>query len=169
MNYLKFLRVFKEEIWSFLQWVLLFLPGRVGHFTRGSVLGLFFGSKGSRITIKENVEIYRPHNFYIGSNSGVGRNNIIDCSGTVRIGQGTRLGPNVTIATMNHASKEEIIGKARKILLPVTIGDNCWIGAGVIILPGVCIGNNCIVAAGAVVTKDIPNNSCVGGIPAKLL
>ena len=51
--------------------------------------------------------------------------------------------------------------------IPISIGNNCWIGSGVIILKGVSIGNNCVIAAGAVVTKDIPDGEIWGGIPAK--
>jgi acetyltransferase-like isoleucine patch superfamily enzyme len=52
---------------------------------------------------------------------------------------------------------------------PVVIGDDVWIGANAVILPGVTIGRHCVVAAGAVVTKDVPDNTVVGGVPAKVL
>lgn len=52
---------------------------------------------------------------------------------------------------------------------PVTIGDDVWLGANVVILPGVTIGSNVVVAAGAVVTKDVPSNCVVGGVPARIL
>ena len=52
---------------------------------------------------------------------------------------------------------------------PVVIGDDVWIGANAVILPGVTIGRHCVVAAGAVVTKDVPDNTVVGGVPAKII
>jgi maltose O-acetyltransferase len=55
------------------------------------------------------------------------------------------------------------------IAKPVTIGDDVWIGGNAVILPGVTIGNNCVVAAGAVVTKDVPANSLVAGVPARII
>lgn len=64
--------------------------------------------------------------------------------------------------------KSIFIGK-NFLAKPVTIGNDVWIGGNVTILPGVTIGNNVIVAAGAVVTKDVPDNSLVGGVPAKLI
>jgi len=163
----KIIRVFFEELWSLYQLLFIFIPGRVGHRIRGCFLGFFFKSKGKSISIKENVEIYKPSRFAIGNFSGVGRNNIIDCTGNVIIGENTRLGPNVVIATMNHASRGQVIGEAEKKLASVQIGDNCWVGAGVTILPGVKVGNNCILAAGAVVTSNIKDNSCVAGVPAR--
>lgn len=161
------IRVIFDEIWSFYQWFFLFIPGRLGHRIRGAMMGFFFKKSGKRITIKENVEIYQPWNLELGDGSGFGRNNIIDCTGGIRIGDNVRFGPNVVIATMNHAKKGGVIGKDIKTKKAVDIGCNCWIGAHVTILPGVKIGDNCIVAAGAVVTKDVLANTAVAGVPAK--
>lgn len=165
----KLIRVIKEELWSVLQWSMLFIPGRGGHYLRGLILSQFFEYSGGKFSIKENVEIYRPQNLKVGRGSGFGRNNIIDCTAGVIIGDKVRFGPNVMVATMNHATVGKIPGSTDKILKSVVIGNNCWIGGGVSILPGVTIGNNCIIAAGAVVTKDVSDNSTVAGIPAKML
>lgn len=164
-----FKRVFFEEIWSIWQWFFLFIPGRIGHYVRGFTLGIFFKSCGGGLTVKENVEIYHPENLSVGRKSGFGRNNVIDAIGGIDIGSGVRLGPGVMIATMNHASVGELVGGKEKVLKKVVIGNNCWVGNGVTILPGVKIGNNCIIAAGAVVSKDVPNDSTVGGVPAKII
>ncbi|EIE1228049.1 TPA: DapH/DapD/GlmU-related protein [Vibrio vulnificus] len=163
----KIIRVLMEEVWSLYQVIFLFIPGRIGHRVRGFFLGLFFQKKGKGTSIKENVEIYKPSRLSIGDYSGIGRNNIIDCSGGISIGSNTRLGPNIVIATMNHASRGKVIGSVNKTFKEVCIGDNCWIGAGVTILPGVRIGNNCIIAAGAVVTSNVEQDTCVAGVPAR--
>ena len=79
------------------------------------------------------------------------------------------IGPNTMITTINHPLTPMGRRKHLGIATPITIGNDVWIGGNVTILPGVKIGNNVVIAAGAVVTKDIPNNSLVGGIPAKII
>ena len=77
------------------------------------------------------------------------------------------IGPQVKLVTENHpldpATRKGLITK------PIVIKQNAWIGAGATILPGVTIGENSVVAAGAVVSKDVPDNTVVGGIPARIL
>ena len=85
----------------------------------------------------------------------------------VRIGNYVMIGPNTLITTVNHPitpkGRREHLGIGK----PVTIGNDVWIGGNCTILPGVTIGNNVVIAAGAVVTKDVPDNCVVGGVPAK--
>ncbi|MBN8410993.1 acyltransferase [Halomonas litopenaei] len=158
-----------DEAWSLYQWLFLFIPGRLGHRLRGAALKPFFKQAGKNISVKENVEIYRPWNLTIGTGSGFGRNNIIDCTGGIIIGNNVRFGPNVMVATMNHSTiKDGMEDKVRKLRV-VEIGDNVWIGHGSTILPGVKVGSNVIIAAGAVVNKDVDSNSAVGGVPARKL
>lgn len=83
----------------------------------------------------------------------------------IEIGDGTLIGHQVVIATLNHA--QDPLSRADMFPKPVKIGKNVWIGAHATILPGVTIGDNAIIAAGAVVTKDVENNVVVGGVPAK--
>ena len=65
---------------------------------------------------------------------------------------------------MNYADRNKGLERA----LPITIGDNCWFGANVSVLQGVTIGNGCVIAAGSVVTKDVPENCLVAGVPATI-
>nr|PMH71044.1 hypothetical protein BCU61_06160 [Vibrio splendidus] len=162
-------RVFFEELWSLYQLLFLFIPGRLGHHIRGFCLSVFFKKKSGRITIKENVEIYHPERIIMGFNSGFGRNNIIDAYGGIEIGNNVRIGPNVMIATMTHASIGQKIGHAKKQTKKVIIRDDVWVGHGVTILPGVIVNEGVIVAAGAVVTKSIPSGETVAGVPAKIV
>ena len=91
--------------------------------------------------------------------------------GPVCIGNHVNLAQGITVTALNHnfedtAMKIDEQGITTK---PVVIGDDVWIGANAVILPGVNIGRHCVVAAGAVVTKDIPDNTLVGGVPAKIM
>ena len=75
------------------------------------------------------------------------------------------IGPNVTVATAGHPILPELREKAYQFNMPVYIGENCWIGAGALIMPGVTIGDNSVIGAGSVVTKDIPENVVAYGNP----
>lgn len=76
----------------------------------------------------------------------------------IYIGEHTMIGPNCVLATANHPILPELREKAYQYNLPIRIGRNCWLGAGVIVVPGVTIGDNTVIGAGSVVTKDIPAN-----------
>ena len=80
----------------------------------------------------------------------------------VYIGDHTMIGPNVTLASAGHPVLPELREKGYQYNLPIHIGKNCWLGAGVIVVPGVTIGDNTVVGAGAVVTKDLPANVEIG-------
>lgn len=87
----------------------------------------------------------------------------------IYIGSNTMIGPNVTIATAGHPILPELREQAYQFNAPVHIGKNCWLGAGVIVLPGITIGNNSVIGAGSVVTKDIPKNVIAVGNPCRIL
>ena len=87
----------------------------------------------------------------------------------IYIGDYTMLGPNVVIASAGHPILPELREKGYQFNIPVHIGRNCWLGAGVIVLPGVKIGDNSVIGAGSVVTKDIPANVIAVGNPCKIL
>lgn len=89
--------------------------------------------------------------------------------GAIRIGNDVLIGPGCTIATANHAVNPVRRGQGYMRLKPVTIEDNVWIGAGVMICPGVTIGKNSVIGAGSVVTKDIPEDSVAVGNPCKVV
>ncbi len=88
----------------------------------------------------------------------------------ITIGSHTLIGPGVTICTGTHDTCPKIrreVGGSHA--LPIEIGEESWIGAKAVILPGVNVGNRAIVAAGAVINKDVPDGVTVGGVPAKIL
>ena len=87
----------------------------------------------------------------------------------IYVGDYTMLGPNVVLATAGHPILPELREQAYQYNMPVRIGRNCWLGAGVIVLPGVTIGDNTVIGAGSVVTKDIPANVVAVGNPCRVL
>ena len=90
-----------------------------------------------------------------------------DCD--IFVGNNVMFAPNVTVATATHPINPVLRSKQAQYNLPVHIGNNVWIGAGAIILPGVSIGDNTVIGAGSVVTKDIPANVVAVGNPCKVL
>lgn len=105
----------------------------------------------------------------IGSNTRIG----LHCTviGPVCIGSHVNLAQGITVTALNHNFTDitQRIDQQGISTKQVVVGDDVWIGANAVILPGVTIGNHCVVAAGAVVTKNVPDNTIVGGVPAKIL
>ncbi len=93
---------------------------------------------------------------------------ILDISKVI-MGNNVWIGPNTLITTINHPLSPKGRRQHLGISKPVAIGNDVWISGNCTILPGVNIGNNVVVAAGAVVTKDVPDNCVVGGVPARKL
>ena len=87
----------------------------------------------------------------------------------IYVGDYTMFGPNVTVATAGHPILPELRKEGYQYNASITIGKNCWIGAGAIILPGITIGDNVVIGAGSIVTKDIPSNVVAVGNPCKVL
>ncbi|MFD2831415.1 sugar O-acetyltransferase [Corticicoccus populi] len=123
--------------------------------------------------LDEGFKMFLPFTSDFGKNTSIGKNVFINSGcrfqdqGRISIGDGSLIGHNVVIATINHDFAPD--NRGTMYLKPVTLERNSWIGSNATILPGVTIGENSVVAAGAVVTKDVPENTIVGGNPAKIL
>lgn len=89
--------------------------------------------------------------------------------GHIYVGDKVMFGPNVTIATANHPIDPQLRGRGLQYNKDVWIGENSWIGAGVVIVPGVRVGKNTVISAGSVVTRDIPDNVVAVGNPCRVL
>ena len=87
----------------------------------------------------------------------------------IYIGDYTMIGPNVTLVTAGHPILPELRQKVAQYNIPVHIGKNVWLGAGVIVLPGVSIGDNTVIGAGSVVTKNIPAGCVAYGTPCRVI
>ena len=102
---------------------------------------------------------------YIYANSNL---TLVD-DGHIYVGDRVMFGPNVTVATANHPLDASLRRKSLQYNRDVCIGENTWIGAGTVIVPGVTVGKNCVIGAGSIVTKDIPDNSLAVGNPCRVL
>ena len=123
--------------------------------------------------VDESFGLFPPFYADYGQNITVGKNVFINSGccfqdqGGIEIGDNVLIGQQVVIATLNHDLLPE--KRANMLPAPVKIGNGVWIGAHATILSGVTIGDGAVVAAGAVVTKDVPENTVVGGVPAKII
>ena len=123
--------------------------------------------------VDESFGLFPPFYTDCGKNIHIGKNVFINMGckfqdqGGIFIGDGALIGHNVVLATLNHAKSPKDRGSM--IPAPIHIGNNVWIGSNATILPGVTIGDGAIVAAGAVVSRDVPENTIVGGVPATVI
>lgn len=141
-----------------------------GYEKRFQLIGEMFMEAG------ENCYIEPPfHSNFGGKHVKLGKNvyanfnlTLVD-DGPITIGSFTMIGPNVTIATACHPISPALRKRGLQFNKPVVIGENVWIGAGALIMPGVKIGDNSVIGAGSVVTKDVPPNVVAVGNPCHVL
>lgn len=146
------------------------MPYSLGAKTiRGFLCKQIFKKSASNINIEHGAYFGSGKDLEIGSNSGIGLNCRV--YGPLKIGNDVMMGPDVMIFTQNHETIRLDIPMRLQTApkLPVSIGNDVWIGARAIILPGKTIGNGVIIGAGAVVTKDVPDYAIIGGNPAKII
>ena len=123
--------------------------------------------------VPSSFRVFPPFYTDFGKNITIGEDVFINACchfqdhGGITIGDGCQIGHNVVFATLNHG----LLPEERKSTppAPIVLGKNVWVGSNATILQGVSIGDNAIVAAGAVVTKDVPSDAVVGGVPAKFI
>ena len=165
------------------------LKGINYNFREGALVILADGSNKNDIVIGDDFTLYGTISsqsggkIKIGCNTRLGLNSVIRSVNSVRIGDFTAIANNVVITdNNNHPEDAEFRRKMKLDSLggdmrlwkhsknaPIVIGENVWVGEGSRIQKGVKIGDNAIIAAGSIVTKDVPPNSIVGGIPAKVI
>jgi len=136
---------------------------------REECLKKIFGSMGEDVCIVTNFNCDNGKNIHIGSHFLANYNFTVLDMVDVHIGDNVMIGPNVLITTVGHTLSPKGRREKMGVTSPVNIGNDVWIGANVVILPGVTIGNNVVIGAGAVVTKDIPDNSLAVGVPARVI
>lgn len=126
-----------------------------------------FGKAGKNPNVLPGFHCDNGLNIEVGDEFLANYNVTILDIAKVTMGDNVWIGPGALICTVNHpldlAGRRQHLGIAK----PIRIGNDVWIGGSATVLPGVTIGNNVIIAAGAVVTKDVPDNTLVGGVPAR--
>ena len=134
-----------------------------------AILRKLLGKIGENFHISPFFRCDYGFNIEIGENFYANYNLTILDVNKVIIGDNAQFAPNVSIYTAGHPIHPESRNSGYEYGIPVTIGDNVWIGGGVIIMPGVTIGNNVVIGAGSVVTKDIPDNTIAFGNPCRVM
>ena len=128
-----------------------------------------FGAVGENPSVQDGFHCDCGKNISVGDNFLANYQVTILDRGPVIIGNDVLIGPGSLITTTGHPLSPKGRRQHLGYMKPVTIGNDVWIGGNVTILPGVTIGNNVVIAAGAVVSKDVPNNCVVAGVPAKII
>jgi maltose O-acetyltransferase len=143
--------------------------GRISSLLRRGVARRMFKRCGSNVRISPRVYIGSGARIEVGSNTGFGPCMLM---GDITFGDNVMCGPELFIVTYNHGHEDitrPMVQQGVTESQPVVIGDDVWIGARVMIMPGIKIGSHSIVAGGSVVTRDVDEWAVVGGNPAKLI
>lgn len=143
---------------------------RINRRTRMDIFPFNGFRLGERSTIEDFCTVNNGvGNVMIGSNTRIGIGSVL--IGPVTIGDDVRLAQNVVVTALNHNYQDISlpISKQGVKTEQVYIGDETWIGANAVILPGIFIGKHCVVAAGSIVTRDVPSNCVVAGNPARVI
>ena len=148
----------------------IFLPPTHFFKLRAWILSLVRFKLGKRVSVCGRCWFYGNGLVSIGDDSWLSPGSIIYTHEEVGvfIGQRCDLGPEIRLITGTHIVGNSTRRAGAGMARPIHIGDGCWIGARSTILGGVTIGNGCVVAAGSVVTKDVPDNTMVAGVPARI-
>ena len=136
---------------------------------RRRILAELVGSIGEHVVIRPPLTMDSGYQTTIGAHTFINANAVILDVARVTIGERCQIGPNVQILTPTHPLEPEPRAQGWEAAEPITIGDNVWLGGGVIVCPGVTIGRDTVVGAGAVVTRDLPARVLAVGNPARVI
>jgi acetyltransferase-like isoleucine patch superfamily enzyme len=138
---------------------------------KAAILRRFGATVGSRLYMERAVIVRGPDGLQMGSDCAVSAFTVLTCSGGLTIGDHVMVGYGCRVLTANH----RVLPAGRHFrysgheTAPVVLKSGCWLGTNVVVLPGVTVGEGAVAAAGAVVTRDVPDNTYVGGVPAKVI
>jgi maltose O-acetyltransferase len=133
------------------------------------ILAELLGSLGEGAFVKPPLFVDYGEHIHIGDRTFINYNLTALDVAPITIGADCQIGPNVQLLTPTHPIEPQPRRDKVEAAKPITIGDNVWLGGGVIVCPGVTIGDNSVIGAGAVVTRDIPANVVAVGNPARVI
>lgn len=136
---------------------------------RRAILATLVGSLGEGAEVRAPLYVDYGYQITIGPRTFVNFGAVMLDVARISIGADVQIGPNVQLLTPTHPLDAELRRAKWEAAEPITIGDNVWLGGGVIVCPGVTIGENTVVGAGAVVTRDLPPNVVAAGVPARVV
>ena len=142
------------------------LPPQAKKARRQTLLELF--GNASTLWVEPNFYCDYGYNITVGKQFYANHNVVILDGAKVTFGDNVLIAPGVLISTASHPVESQQRLAGLETAKPIKVGDNVWLGMGAKILSGVTIGDNAVVAAGAVVTKDVPANTVVAGVPASV-
>ncbi|TKR24734.1 sugar O-acetyltransferase [Cellulomonas hominis] len=134
-----------------------------------AILTDLLGTLGEGTGIRPPLRVDYGKNIHVGARTFVNFNLTALDVATIHIGDDCQIGPNVQLLTPIHPVEPQPRKDKLEGAKPIVIGDNVWLGGGVIVCPGVTIGENSVIGAGSVVTRDIPANVVAVGNPARVI
>ena len=136
---------------------------------REQLIKKIFAKTGENILVESSFQCDYGYNIFVGENFYMNHNGVILDAAKVEFGDNVFIAPNCGFYTAGHPIDVEQRNKGLEYAKPIKVGDNVWIGGNVVVLPGVTIGNNCVIGAGSIVVKNIPDNSIAVGNPCKVI
>jgi maltose O-acetyltransferase len=134
-----------------------------------ALLATLLGAFGAGSTVMAPFQCDYGYNVYLGRNGFINYGCVfLDCAPII-LGDDLQMGPSVQVYTATHPVDPETRRSGLEYALPVTVGNNVWIGGGAVLCPGVTIGDNSVIGAGSVVTRDIPADVLSAGNPARVI
>lgn len=137
--------------------------------TRESIIRKLFGKVGANPYIEPNIFCGFGFNISVGDNFFANNNCIFVDPGKITFGNNVFIGPSCGFYTAHHPVDAQMRNALLEQALPITVGDDVWIGGGTVVVPGVTIGSDVVIGAGSVVTKDIPDHVVACGNPCRVL
>lgn len=167
---MKFVDLFRLEFEALIQFLVGSIPGGFGMVIRNTLYRPLLGSCKGTLFIQPRVTFVHMNMMFFEGDFSCNTGTYLNAKGSLRFGSKVLVGSNVTISSGIHPIDQNALSILDTPTLGSSIqfGDDVWIGAGVVVLPGVSVGRRSVIGANSVVTKSIPENKVAFGIPARV-